>query len=48
LHAEPPVFTFGSEMGDAANAVDMPENEMAAKFLSGGERLLQIHSGASL
>jgi hypothetical protein len=35
-------------MCDVANAVDMPQNEMAAKFLSGGERLLEIHSGASL
>ena len=43
---EPPVFAFGREARDAADAVNVTLDEMAAEARSGGERALEIHGMA--
>ena len=40
--AVPPVFAFGFQANDAADGVDVPEDEVAAEFFSGGQGLFEI------
>ncbi len=48
LYTVPPVFSFPCEMSHAADGVHMAQNKMAAEFLVGGERLLEIDARALL
>ena len=41
-HAEPPVGPFGCQARDAANAVHVALDEVAAEFLAAGERTFEI------
>src|SRR5882724_11074610 len=47
-HSVPPVFAFGTQVSDLTGSVNMTQDKVAAEFLSGGERLLQIHARAFL
>ena len=43
---EPPIFAFGDEAGDAADAVHVALHEMAAEPGAGGERAFEIYQVA--
>ena len=47
-HSIPPIFTFGPQMRDLADSIDMAENKVATEFLAGREGLLQIHARSQL
>ena len=42
LYAKPPVFSLGDETRYAADGVHVPEDQVPAEFLAGGERLFEI------
>ena len=46
LHAEPPAIAFALQFGDAADGVDMAEDEVAAEFFPGGEWRFEVNECA--
>ena len=47
LHTVLPTIAFGPQMRDSADPIHVAENEVPAKFLSRGKRLLQIDARAN-